>query len=72
MNISYDQDVDALYIQFGEDHPEGVTEMSAGVNLDLTPEGKVVGIEILNASRKLNLHTIFQYQVEFEQPVWLK
>ena len=72
MNISYDHEVDALYIRFGDDCPEGVTEMSAGVNLDLTPEGKVVGIEISNASTKVNLQTIFKYQLDFDQRGFMK
>ena len=45
MNAYYDDDVDALYLKLGNETPEGV-------NLDTTSEGKLVGIEILNASQK--------------------
>ena len=51
MKVYYDDEVDALYLKLGDETPEGVVEMSEGVNLDTTPEGKLVGIEILKASK---------------------
>lgn len=72
MNVIYDNEVDALYIRLGDEAPEGVTEISNGINVDLTPEGKIVGIEILDASKKLNLRTILQYNLEFEQQPFLQ
>lgn len=38
--VYYDDEVDALFLKLGEETPEGV-------NLDTTPDGKLVGIEIL-------------------------
>jgi uncharacterized protein YuzE len=67
MNVFYDDEVDALYIQLGEEEPEGVTEMSEGINVDLTPDGKVVGIEILGASKKIDLQTILVYSLELDK-----
>jgi len=61
MKISYDIEVDALYIKLGEERPEGVTEISEGVNLDITQEGKLVGIEILEASKKIDMKTILYH-----------
>ncbi|MCZ6775084.1 MAG: DUF2283 domain-containing protein [Ignavibacteria bacterium] len=52
MNANYDDDVDALYLKLGNETPEGVIGISEEVNLDTTSEGKLVGIEILNASQK--------------------
>ena len=72
MNVIYDNEVDALYIRLGDEAPEGVTEISNGINVDLTPEGKIVGLEILDASKKLNLRTILQYNLEFEQQPFLQ
>jgi len=46
MKIYYDNEVDALYLKLGDEAPEGVVELSEGVNLDQTSEGKIVGIEI--------------------------
>jgi len=34
-----------------------VIEIAEGVNLDTTSEDKIVGIEILNASKKIDLKT---------------
>jgi uncharacterized protein YuzE len=67
MKIYYDNEVDAVYIKLGDFSPEGVTELSAGINLDITPEGKLVGIEILNASIKMDIQTILSYSLELNE-----
>lgn len=67
MKVYYDDEVDALYLKLGEETPEGVIEMAEGVNLDTTSEDKIVGIEILNASKKIDLKTILSYTLEFEK-----
>lgn len=69
MKVYYDDEVDALYIQFEESKPDGVIEISEGINLDTTTEDKVVGIEILNASLKINLDTILSYSLSLEKTV---
>ena len=68
MNVFYDDEVDALYLKLGEEVPDGVVELSSGVGIDTTPDGKLVGIEILNASSKMNLTTILTYQLNLEDP----
>lgn len=67
MKVYYDDEVDALYMKLGDETPEGVIEISEGVNLDTTSEDKIVGIEILNASKKMDLKTILSYSLEFEK-----
>ena len=67
MKVYYDDEVDALYLKLGEEQPEGVIEISEGVNVDTTSEDKIVGIEILNASKKIDLKTILSYTLEFEK-----
>lgn len=69
MKVYYDDEVDALYIQFEESKPDGVIEISEGINLDTTTDNKVVGIEILNASSKINLDTILSYSLSLEKTV---
>jgi uncharacterized protein YuzE len=54
MKIYYDNKVDALYIKLGSESPEGVIEITEGINLDTTSTGKIVGLEILDASAKIN------------------
>lgn len=67
MKVYYDDEVDALYLKLGDEAPEGVIEISEGVNLDTTSEDKIVGIEILDASKKIDLKTILSYTLEFDK-----
>jgi len=67
MKIFYDNEVDALYIRLGKEKPDGVVEISEGVNLDFTDAGKIVGIEILDSSKKLDLKTILSYQLDLKK-----
>jgi uncharacterized protein YuzE len=51
MRITYDADVDALYIRLSEDPSEVTTRrISEDVAIDYAPDGEVVGIEVLAAS----------------------
>ncbi len=72
MRVHYDNEVDALYIKLGNQKPDGVIEITEGVNLDTTSENKIVGIEILNASKKMNIKTILSYELELDKNVMLK
>jgi uncharacterized protein YuzE len=63
----YDSKVDAIYIKLGNQKPDGVVEISEGVNLDKTAEEKIVGIEILNASKKMNVKTILSYELALDK-----
>jgi uncharacterized protein YuzE len=67
MKVYYDDEVDALYLKLSDETPEGVIEISEGVNLDTTSEDKIVGIEILDASKKIDLKTILSYTLEFDK-----
>jgi len=64
MKIYYDQEVDAAYLRLSEEGPSGVVEVSEGVNLDLTEDGKIVGIEILDASKRFPLQSLFTCEYE--------
>lgn len=67
MKVYYDKEVDALYMNLSDESPNGAIEMTEGVNLDTTSEGKIVGIEILNASKKLDIRTILSYAIELDK-----
>jgi uncharacterized protein YuzE len=67
MRVHYDNEIDAVYIKLGNQKPDGVIEISEGVNLDTTAENQIVGIEILNAFKKMNIKTILSYKLELEQ-----
>jgi uncharacterized protein YuzE len=72
MRVYYDNKIDALYIKLGNKSPDGVIEITEGVNLDTTSENKIVGIEILNASKKINIKTILSYELELDKKLILK
>jgi len=67
MKVYYDDEVDALYLKLGDDTPDGVIEISEGINIDTTSQGKIVSIEILNASKKIDLRTVLSYSLEFDK-----
>jgi uncharacterized protein YuzE len=69
MRVHYDAEADAIYIKLGNHKPDGVVEISEGVNLDTTSENRIVGIEILDASKKMNIKTIFSYKLELDKKV---
>ncbi len=72
MNVFYDNEVDALYIKLGEGTPDGVIEISEGVNLDTASDGKLVGIEILKASLKIDINTILSYTLNLDKNILLQ
>ncbi len=66
MTVSYDDKVDAVYLKLGDETPDGVVEISEGVNLDTTADGRITGIEILSASRKMNVETLLSYTLDLD------
>jgi uncharacterized protein YuzE len=67
MKISYDEDVDALYVRLGEQLPDGVVETAEGVNVDTTVDHRIVGIEILNASKRMDLKVVRTLEFDTER-----
>ena len=55
MKLNYYADTDSLYIDLAERTSVESREISAGVVLDYDAEGNLVGIDIDNASRKVDL-----------------
>ncbi len=51
MKVRFDKDVDILYIQISEAEVEESVESKNGVIIDYSADGKLVGIEVLNASK---------------------
>ena len=63
MKITYDKEVDAVYIGLSRLKPEGVIELADGINIDVTSDGTIVGIELLDASQKLSLDSLLTYEI---------
>ncbi len=72
MKVHYDEEVDALYLKLGDQKPDGVIEIAEGVNIDTTTDGKLTGIEILKASKKIDIDTILSYTLELDQGILRK
>ena len=53
MLIKYDKEVDIVYIQFSEKKVSESDEDKPGIILDYDDDGNIVGIEILEASKKI-------------------
>jgi len=70
MKVNYDEQVDALYLKLSDQNPDGVIEITEGVNIDTTTDGKLIGIEILNASRKINMDTFLSYSLELGEGIF--
>jgi uncharacterized protein YuzE len=49
MKMRYDSEGDVLYVQFSDVQIDGSEEIRPGVILDYDEEGRVVGIEVLDA-----------------------
>ena len=64
MIVSYDGQVDAVYIELLSQKPDGVIEVADGINIDITADGQVVGIEFLNAKKRVNIDSLLSYEIE--------
>lgn len=76
MKIYYDKKVDAAYIELSKKKSDGVTEISDYINIDTTIDGEIVGIELIDAYRKIKIKTLFNFEVdskslnkEFKKPM---
>ncbi len=64
MKVSYDADVDAVYLELLKSEPEGVIEVAEGIHIDVTADGRIVGIELLDASKKVSLSSLLTYEID--------
>ncbi len=62
MKLKYDREVDILYIKLSDAPIEESDEGHPGVVFDYDADGGIVGIEIMNASKR----TIQPTKLEFE------
>jgi len=66
MKIEYDKEVDAAYIYLEYPIKEGeakkTIELNENIILDFNENGKLLGVEILDASKVLNKKTLLEAQ----------
>ena len=53
MKAKYDTESDALYVSFSDGPVVGTEEMRPGIMIDLDAQGRIIAIELLNASEHL-------------------
>ncbi|MGH2574211.1 MAG: DUF2283 domain-containing protein [Ignavibacteria bacterium] len=63
MKINYYPETDSLYIDLSSKTSTDSQEVSEGVVLDYDSDGNIVGIDIDNASKKLNLKELILNKV---------
>ena len=64
VKIEYDQEADALYVQFRSVLVEDNMDVEEGVTVDLDKDGHIVGIEILGARKRLGAKAIANISIE--------
>jgi uncharacterized protein YuzE len=64
LKIEYDKQADALYILLREAQVDDNIDIEEGVTVDLDEKRHIVGIEILDASKKLSLKNIVNITIE--------
>ena len=64
MKIEYSKSVDALYIRLRDAKVVDSTDIEEGVTVDLDEKGHIVGLEILDASEKLDISDLVNISIE--------
>jgi uncharacterized protein YuzE len=67
MKIAYYPDTDSMYIDLSEKPSAESREVSPGVVLDYDMDGNIAGIDIDNASRKLNLKELVLNRIPIDK-----
>jgi len=64
MKVKYDAEVDVMRIIFSEAEISESDEEKPGIILDYDNKGNIVGIEILNASKKIANPKSVEYEID--------
>lgn len=64
MKIEYSKSIDALYIRLREAEIGDSIDIEEGVTVDLDEKGHIVGVEILDASEKMNMSDLVNINIE--------
>ena len=64
MNIKFDKEADAVYVRFSDAKIADTRHEKPGVVIDYDADGNVVGIELLNASQRIDQpgSVIYEFQ----------
>ena len=64
MKIEYSKEADAIYVYFKEDFVEKSKEIEDGIVIDFDKNGQLIGIEVLDASKRFSLADIMNVNIE--------
>jgi uncharacterized protein YuzE len=64
LKIEYDKEADALYIQLREAPVDDNIDVLEGVTIDLDENHNIIGIEILDASKRMSLKDMVNISIE--------
>jgi uncharacterized protein YuzE len=59
LRITYDKEVDALYIRFIET-PVTTAQVAEGIAVDYAADGRIAGIEVLDAEKRFGDAAVFK------------
>ena len=62
MKVKYDKEVDVMYVSFSDETVFESDEEKKGIILDYSSNGRIVGIEILNASELVGNPAKVEYE----------
>lgn len=64
MKIEYSKEADAIYVYFKEDFVEKSKEIEDGIVIDFDKNSQLIGIEVLDASKRFSLADIVNLNIE--------
>jgi uncharacterized protein YuzE len=62
MKVKYDKNPDILYLSFSDEKIYESDEEKKGIIFDYAVDGRIVGIELLNASQQMNNPAKVEYE----------
>jgi len=63
LKIKYDREADAAFIQMSSKKPDGGVEIAEGVILHTTSDNEIAAIEILDASKRFPIKTLYRIEM---------
>ena len=63
MKIKYDKETDIVYIKFSDADVSESDENKPGIIIDYDADGNILGIEVLNASKKMGQPNSIIYEM---------
>lgn len=64
MEISFDKEADAMYIEFTKGSASSTKVLDKQTVIDLDKKGKIMGIELLSVSKRIPLESLSQISIK--------